>query len=104
IDVPQALATSPWETNSLFPQLDRERITIVRLGHRRWRERPLFRLPLLVLGVGESEAAIDALGDSDWYPQDETVREHGLRLRAVQAERVGRVFTDEPQDVVICPA
>jgi hypothetical protein len=107
IDVPPAFAVFSWEdtVEQLLqgPDLDADRVQLIRLAGSRVPRRPPFELPLRVLAAGPvSDAALDSIRGSDWY-LDADVQQHGLVLTTVASNGAAPAVRRAPgYDVVVC--
>ncbi|HEX7316317.1 MAG TPA: hypothetical protein VF297_20595 [Pyrinomonadaceae bacterium] len=84
-----------------FLNVELERVEFVRLARRKWAERPPFRLPLRVLGVGVSGlAALQGIRSAPWYQNAET-RAYGLHIDFADPLEIAKELRKEARDIVV---
>jgi hypothetical protein len=105
VDAPPTGLGFDWEElvrTLLPPDVDQERIELVRLARASWTGRTPFRLPLKILAVGlKSLASLQGLRAAKWYIENTEARAYGLHLNFATETDAVAALGREAQDVVI---
>ncbi len=102
---PAGAQSLEWEqavARILPPDVDLNRIQLVRLARERWKARPHFELPIRLLGVGPAVSGdLQRLRDSSWYRDSVEVQQFGLQIDQVEPADLPEALRRLPYDIVL---
>ncbi len=101
----KTIPTALWEEaveELLSPELDLDKIEVVRLEPTREQPRPPFRLPLRILAVGlESMEVLNPLRFAPWYLNSAEAQTFGLHVDFTEPADLPKTLRKEVRDVVV---
>jgi hypothetical protein len=98
----QLLEWEPVVSSILPPDVDQDRIQLVRLARERWKARPAYTLPIRLLGVGqEASRDLERLRGSSWYRESEEVQQFGLQVDEVELTELPAALRSLTYDIVL---